>query len=149
MNAADPGGGSSARLRLRAEDDDDLEVLSSCLFEALAPVAGMRHDAAGRRFTLALERFTWEKARGDDSRLRQVPCVLVVEDVERVRHAGFGGGRPILSVVALVYDGGTLLVTFDDGAAVRIDVARLRCRFEDTGPGRPPPVAPPHRKDRP
>lgn len=150
MNAADPGGAPPARLRLRAEDDGDLEVLSACLFEALAPVAGMRHDRAGRRFAMALERFTWEEAGGDDSRLRQVPCTLVVEEVDRVRRAGFGSGTPrILSVAALAYEGGALVAVFGEGPAVRLDAARLRCRLEDTGPGRRPPVAPRHLRGSP
>lgn len=149
MSAPDSGGERPARLRLRAEDDDDVAVLSACLFEALAPVAGMRHDAPARRFALALERFTWETAGGDDSLLLQVPCVLVVDDVDRVLRTGFGAGTPrILSVAALVYEDGALLVAFNEGPAIRLDAARLRCRIEDTGSGRKPPVVPRHRGKR-
>ncbi len=141
-----PGG--ERLLRLRVEDDGDLEVLSACLFEALAPVAGMRHDSEARGFALAMERFTWEEAQGEDSRLRQVPCQLVIESVSRVRRTGFGedaSGR-LLSLFALTYDDGAIVVVFAEGAAIRLDVDELRCRLEDTGSGRMPPVAPPHRR---
>lgn len=135
-------------LRLRAADEQSVEVLAECLFEALAIAAGMRFDQEANRFVLALERFTWEAAAGDDSRLQQVPCVLTIERVVRVAQTGLGPqarGR-LLSLSSLTCESGTLLLVFDEGAAVRIDVEGIECRLEDTRPGRLPPVVPGHRR---
>ena len=135
-------------LRLRAADEPSVEVLSECLFEAVALAAGMRFDKDAGRFVMVLERFTWEAAGGDDARLRQVPCVLTVERVVRVAQTGLGPharGR-ILSLASFTFEAGTLLIVFDEGAAVRIDVERIECRLEDTRPGRLPPVVPGHRR---
>lgn len=135
-------------LRLRAADEPSVEVLSECLFEAVALAAGMRFDKESGRFVMALERFTWEAAAGDDTRLQQVPCVLTVERVVRVAQTGLGPrarGR-ILSLSSFTFESGALLVVFDEGAAVRIDVAGIECRLEDTRPGRLPPVVPGHRR---
>lgn len=135
-------------LRLRAADEQSVEVLSECLFEAVVMAAGMRFDKEAGRFVMALERFTWEAAAGDDARLQQVPCVLTVEHVVRVAQTGLGPrarGR-ILSLSSFTFEADTLLVVFDEGAAVRIDVEGVECRLEDTRPGRLPPVVPGHRR---
>ncbi len=131
-------------LRLRATDEPAIEVLSECLFEAVAMVAGMRFDRARRRFLMGLDRFAWEAAGGDETRLRQIPCVLTVERVVRVAQTGLGPdarGR-ILSLSSLTCEANTLLLAFDEGAALRIDVEAIACRLEDTHPGRLPPVVP-------
>lgn len=135
-------------LRLRAVDEQSVEVLSECLFEAITLSVGMRFDRTAGRFVMALERFTWEAAAGDDTRLRQVPCVLTVEHVVGVAQTGLGPaarGR-IFSLSSFAFESGALWVIFDEGAAVRIDVDGIECRLEDTRPGRLPPVAPGHRR---
>ena len=51
-------------LRLLAEDQDDLEVISAALQDAIAKVGDIEWDAKGRRFTLALNRYLWEVPGG-------------------------------------------------------------------------------------
>ena len=51
-------------LRLLAEDEDDLAVISAALQDAVAQVGDMEWDAKGRRFTLALNRYRWEAPGG-------------------------------------------------------------------------------------
>ncbi len=135
-------------LRLRAADERAVEVLSECLFEAVAMVAGMRLDARARCFRMGLDRFAWEAAAGDDAQLRQVPCVLTVERVVRVAQTGLGPGARgrILSLSSLTCEADTLLFLFDEGPAVRIHVEAIACRLEDTRAGRLPPVVPGHRR---
>src|ERR1700727_1136813 len=51
-------------LRLLAEDEDDLAVISAALQDAIAKVGDLEWDARGRRFTLALNRYLWETPAG-------------------------------------------------------------------------------------
>ena len=51
-------------LRLLAEDEDDLAVISAALQDAIAKVGDIEWDAKGRRFTLALNRYLWETPGG-------------------------------------------------------------------------------------
>ena len=51
-------------LRLLAEDEDDLAVISAALQDAIAKVGDIEWDAKGRRFTLALNRYLWEVPGG-------------------------------------------------------------------------------------
>src|SRR5580698_7747731 len=50
----------SPSLRLLAEDEDDLAVLSAALQDAVAKVGDIEWEPRGRRFTLALNRYRWE-----------------------------------------------------------------------------------------
>ena len=47
-------------LRLRAEDADDLAVISAVAQDALISVKDLTYDRAERRFTLVVNRFRWE-----------------------------------------------------------------------------------------
>jgi len=51
-------------LRLLAEDEDDLAVISAALQDAVAKVGDIEWDPRGRRFTLALNRYLWETPAG-------------------------------------------------------------------------------------
>src|SRR5580658_9325171 len=51
-------------LRLLAEDEDDLAVISAALQDAIAKVGDIEWDAKARRFTLALNRYLWETPAG-------------------------------------------------------------------------------------
>src|SRR5579871_6311223 len=51
-------------LRLLAEDEEDLAVISAALQDAVAKVGDIEWDARGRRFTLALNRYLWETPGG-------------------------------------------------------------------------------------
>ena len=52
-------------LRLRAEDAEDLAVLSACLQDALVAVRDFAYDPGARVFIMAANRFRWEGCRPD------------------------------------------------------------------------------------
>src|SRR4029077_1141406 len=47
-------------LRLRAEDAEDLAVISACLQDALVSVRDLAYDRDARIFVLVANRFRWE-----------------------------------------------------------------------------------------
>ena len=51
-------------LRLRAQDADDLTVLSSLFQDAIIPGSDMHIDKANKRFVLVANRFCWERPPG-------------------------------------------------------------------------------------
>ena len=53
---------SPCRLRLRAEDGEDLRVIAAYTQDALVPVTEISYLPDERRFILALNRFCWESA---------------------------------------------------------------------------------------
>ena len=56
-------GASKAGLRLRAEDSDDLAVISACLQDSLVPVRDLAYLPDEGRFMLVANRFRWEAGR--------------------------------------------------------------------------------------
>ena len=63
------------RLRLRAENSEEIPVVSSCLQDAIARIEDMTYIPRRRLFAMALTRFRWEFAEemGDD-RGERVRC---------------------------------------------------------------------------
>ncbi len=47
-------------LRLLAEDEEDLKVISAALQDAVTTIGEIRYEKSARRLTIALNRFCWE-----------------------------------------------------------------------------------------
>ncbi|MRX50447.1 DUF2948 family protein [Paracoccus sp. S-4012] len=130
-----------APLRLRAEDADDLAVISALTQDAVVSVGDISWDAKARRLALLLNRFRWEDAEAahrDGRPFERVRALLVLSDVLRV--AGDGIDREdrdlILSLLALDWqageDGtGTLTLTFAGDGAIAASVECLSAELRD------------------
>lgn len=126
------------RLRLRAEDERDIEVVASCVQDALVPLADMAWEPADRRFVLAINRFRWEaaaEADADGPLYWRTHSLLVVLDARRVQtraidrrnRAGF------LNLLALRVEDGAIEFAFAGGGAIRVETARPNLVLEDVG----------------
>jgi len=139
-----PSGG----LKLRAEDSEDLQVISSGLQDALVAVGDMTLLTDQRRFALVANRFRWEQpAQADGSYVRS-HCILAFDGVSAVAMQGFDRTRAerVLSLLAIETQpksksgdaaggrgGDYILLVFADGAAIRLEVDRILCHLEDVG----------------
>jgi hypothetical protein len=123
-------------LRLRAEDAEDLAVISAALQDAVAKVGDMEWDAKGRRFTLALNRFLWE-APGSllGGRVRaglQFGSVLAVKSRNLRRDAP----EAVVELLAVNFEpgeppGGQVRLAFAGGGDVLIDVECVDAALAD------------------
>jgi hypothetical protein len=122
----------AARLKLRAEDDDDLAVISAMLQDSLVPVADMTYLADEKRFLMVVNRFRWESEQGARERTL---TGLSFSDVGAVKFSGFSRGEAdrILEVLALRAADGVVQFDFSGGARLRLEVGRLLCHVEDLG----------------
>src|SRR3546814_18570308 len=83
-------------LKLRAEDVEDITVLSACLQDATVRAADMTWQPKQRRFALVLNRFRWEDERNADAKRRliridphiRVAAGLHFDGVLKVRSSG-------------------------------------------------------------
>ncbi|HKS87800.1 MAG TPA: DUF2948 family protein [Stellaceae bacterium] len=141
---ANPGDRKSAGagLRLRAEDADDLAVISACLQDALVSVGDLAYDRDARRFLLVANRFRWEARgarRGRRGAFERTLCALAFEEVEAVAYRGFQRSEEerILSLLAIEPAGDTAAAAIDlefaGGATIRLAAAAIRCRARDFG----------------
>src|SRR5689334_10628336 len=81
-------------LRLRAEDAEDLAVISACLQDALVSVRDLAYDRNARNFVLVANRFRWEVAgevpgEGAGMPFERTLCGVVFDEVDGVAYRGF------------------------------------------------------------
>lgn len=130
------------QLKLVALDEQDLQVVSAHVQDAVMKVGDLAWMAAEKRFAAAMNRFVWENRPGFFSRRHERRrAVLHFESVEAVRTAGFSRDDPdeVLSLLAIRFEpgaeppAGTIELTFSGGAAIRLDVGYIEARLADLG----------------
>jgi hypothetical protein len=145
-------------LRLRAEDAEDLAVISACLQDALVSVHDLAYDREARSFMLVANRFRWE-CGGDQASgtppFERTLCGLAFDEVEGVAYRGFHRTEEdrILCLLALRPTpdeaGGGIDLEFAAGATVRLKTTGIRCRLRDLGEPWPTRWHPEHAADPP
>ena len=132
MTAVKP---AAAALRLRAEDAEDLAVISAALQDAVGRIGDIRFDPAARSLTLALNRYRWE-AQGDrGQRVRsgvQFGGVLSVQSRNLRRDAP----DAVLSLLAIAFEpaeapGGVIILNFSGGGDLRLSVECIDAALGD------------------
>lgn len=147
---------SGAPLKLRAEDADDLSVISACLQDALVAVRDFAFVPQDHTFMMVANRFRWERAlrpaRGEVG-YQRIHCGVTFGAVAGVSYMGFHRSDEdrILSLLAIRPEGAgeldAIQLEFSGGAAIRLDVARIRCLAQDLGEPWPTPWQPRHNAD--
>ena len=137
-----PGDESGAALKLRAEDADDLAVISACLQDALVAVRDLSFVPEDRTFLMVANRFRWERAlrpAHGEAGYQRTLCGITFGAVVGVSYNGFrrSEGTRILSLLAIRLErdgeGNAILLEFSDGAAIRLEVGRILCHAQDLG----------------
>ena len=151
-----PPNRSGAGLKLRAEDADDLAVLSACLQDAVVAVRDLAYLSEDRSFVLIASRFRWEhglrRGRGQAG-FERILCAITFDEVAAVSYRGFRRGEDdrILSLLSIRFApgeaNGTIHLDFSGGAAIRLEVARIVCRSKDLGEPWPTPWRPRHEEE--
>ena len=148
---------AAGALKLRAEDADDLLVLSACLQDALVPVRDLAYAPEGQTFVFVANRFRWEggtESAAPGGRER-VLCAVSFAAVAAVSYRGFRRSDEdrILALLAIrigAAPSGAAVVRleFSGGAVIRLEVARVLCRARDLGEPWPTPWHPRHEEEQ-
>lgn len=144
-------------LRLRAEDADDLAVLSACLQDALVAVRDLGYLADELSFVLVANRFRWESGLrplpGEEGHER-VLCAVNFGAVAGVSYRGFRRTDEdrILCLLAVRSEpdgagGASIHLEFAGAAAIRLDAGRILAHAKDLGDPWPTPWRPRHDED--
>jgi hypothetical protein len=123
-------------LRLIAESEDDLPVLSAALQDAAGQLGDFVYEPKARRFTIALNRFRWEAAK--NRRGERVRAALQIASVLEASSQRLKQGAPdaVVSLLAMTFEpgeapGGVLLLTFAGGGALRLSVECIDVTLAD------------------
>ena len=159
------------KLKLRAEDDEDIQIVSACLQDALVTVGDMKLMKEDKRFLLIANRFCWEDAAADDlpemddgevgeeveESYQRVHCGVRFETVTSVKTRGFNpqDNDAILDLLAVTVEGEgstDIRLIFAGDAEILLKTERILCMMEDLDEHWPTsfrpkhPVAPPKQK---
>src|SRR4051812_24018071 len=155
--ATPPGAiaGGAAPLRLRAEDAEDLAVISACLQDALVAVRDLAYDPGARVFMLVANRFRWEDCHSGSlpgGRFERILCGVSFDNVTAAAYRGFQRAEKdhILCLLAIrlaadaanAAPGLTIDLDFAGRARIRLTASSLRCRARDFGDPWPTPWQP-------
>jgi Protein of unknown function (DUF2948) len=158
-------GPPQGELRLRAEDSEDLAVISACLQDALVAVRDLAYDQGARNFVLVANRFRWEGGgaegapEGEGTPFERTLCGIIFDEIDGVAYRGFHRNEEdrILALLAIrpVFGPGTgsrsglIDLEFAAGATIRLSAAAIRCRARDFGEPWPTQWQPGHPLDPP
>jgi hypothetical protein len=146
--------GGGAVLKLRAEDADDLAVISACLQDALVPVRDLAFDPVDGTFLFVANRFRWEnerRAMGGDDAFERTLCGIAFSHVTAVFYSGFrrADDARILPLLAIRSENGAVRLEFSGGASIKLEVSRILCHARDLGEPWPTRWQPRHDVDGP
>jgi hypothetical protein len=145
VSVTDTGG----QLKLLAQDEEDLQVLSAALQDAVAKIGDIRWEPQGRRLTIELNRFLWESPTdGKPQRVRaalQLGGVLSVK-AKRLRRDKKDAVVELLAVNFIPGEapGGAVYFEFAGGGDLRAEVECVDAVLVDLTPTWPARRAPSH-----
>jgi hypothetical protein len=133
-------------LRLIAQDEEDLKVISAALQDAVAKIGDIAFEPASRQLTIAFNRFRWEEGRGERVRSAvQLGGVLGVQSRNLRRDAK----AAVVELLALRFEpgeapGGVVTFAFAGGGDLRADVECIDAALADLSAPWPTPRKPEH-----
>jgi DUF2948 family protein len=142
-------------LRLRAEDAEDIAVISACLQDSLVPIRDLAYDQDARNFVLVANRFRWEASAIDviNPAFERILCGVSFGAVDGVVYRGFKRNEEdrLLALLAIrstvSATGVTIDLEFAGEATIRLSAAAIVCHARDFGEPWPTAWQPGHDTD--
>ena len=133
-------------IRLRAEDAEDLAIVSACLQDAIVPIGEIGYLPEDRTFVMVVNRFRWEAA---DAVLTRTHAALTVQGVTAVRRRAIDTANRglILDLLAINPAETGIDLIFAGGGGIHLEAERWRCFIEDIGEPWPAEMVPRHENE--
>lgn len=128
-------------LKLIALDKDDLEVISAHLQDSSVKVSDVFWLPQEKRLVLGVDRFDWLAANETNPEFRRCRTGLRFERVFSCKSRGIDSANKdaVLNLLAVDFvesdaPAGEVILTFEGGAALRLQVECLEAEIADIGP---------------
>jgi hypothetical protein len=129
------------QLKFVVLDEEDLEVVSAHLQDAVVKVADVLWRPQEKRLVVALNRFDWEGAQAATPEYRRRRSALRFERVLacKCRDVNPAGKDAVLNLLAVEFaetnaPSGVVTLIFSGGPALRLEVECLEAELADLGP---------------
>ena len=139
------------QLKFVVLDEEDLEIVSAHLQDAVVKVADVLWRPQEKRLVVALNRFDWEGAQTSKPEYRRRRSALRFERVLscKCKSVNPAGKDAILNLLAVEFaetdsPAGVVTLIFSGGAALRLEVECLEAELADLGPSWATGVCPAH-----
>jgi hypothetical protein len=131
----------SPNLKLIALDADDLAVISTHVQDARVRVCDIIWRQGETRLVIGMNRLDWEQTLGGETAPRRLVAALRFDRVLSCKSRNIDLSEPerVLELVGIEFHpaeapGGSALLIFAQGAALRLDLECLECELTDLGP---------------
>ena len=132
---------SMDQLKFVVLDEEDLEVVSTHLQDAVVKVADVLWRPQEKRVVVAVNRFDWENAQNGGTEYRRRRAALRFERVLscKCRDISPAGKDTVLNLLAVEFSetdepSGVVTLVFSGGAELRLEVECLEAELADLGP---------------
>jgi hypothetical protein len=128
-------------LKLMALDQEDLEIVSAHVQDAVFKVSGLEYVPRSKQLSLVINRFVWETAEGRGKSFERRRSLLAFKRVTAVRSIGFSrkDDEKVLSLLAIQFEpngegpDGTVEFILSGEASIMLDVECIEVQLADTG----------------
>ena len=133
--------GSPEQLKLIALDSDDLSVISAHVQDARVQASDIVWRQDEKRLVVGINRLDWEQTLSGGTEPRRSIAALRFDRVLACKSRNIDMDRPetvVLELVGIEFHpgeapGGSALLLFSHGEALRLDVECLECELTDLG----------------
>jgi hypothetical protein len=129
------------QLKLIALDADDLAVISAHVQDAHVAPADIIWRQAEKRLVIGMNRLDWEQSLSGETKPSRLVAALRFDRVLacKSRNIDLSSPESTLELVGIEFHeheapGGSALLMFAEGGAIRLDVECLECELTDLGP---------------
>ena len=114
-------------IKVKAVDDQDLQVFSQFLYEAIVLPTEINFEESNQEFAMAFERFTWEHAGVESHLLMQVLSILVINYVEKINLKEIIDNKKIKNILSISNIDNNILIMLNDGEIITLKVKKFYC----------------------
>lgn len=144
---------SSHPLKLKAEDPQDLSIISTFLQDALVPFIGMKYDPSSRQFVMVTHRFRWEEnpvIQKGISFYERIQSLLHIHHVTEIKTLGIKdphNPNQTLNLLSITHQNAHIVLTFSGGMHVQLNVEKISAHMGDDDTVSWPTSLKPHHPD--
>jgi hypothetical protein len=127
-------------LKLRAEDGEDMDIISAVLQDAIAPLCDMTYQEPEKTFIMVVHRFCWGEDEKDitekeEKAFERIRCALTITGVTAVQIHGVNqkDTGQILDLLAVLLQDNNLQFIFAGEARIKLTLADWKLKLEDFG----------------
>lgn len=126
---------SDEKLKLRAKDVEDIQVISAVLQDSVVPLCDMAFQKESNRFVAVAQRLRREG--GEAGAAERICCALTINGVKSIHTHGIDqhDGERILDLLAILLapSGSQLTLVFAGDAGIRLEIENWGAVVEDFG----------------